>query len=165
MFYFSEYHSPAFRAHLSSHRIMLEEFYKQVFAEVQKITDLHVQMTQTFLGESTRVTQQLLSSRTSGEALSILAGQIQPAVERLRAYPRHMVDIGTQAQLDLTKSAQSHIPQATRTAQELADEVGRLAAEEAEKVAKRQMEALQTLTAPLHNVHPKGNGGRGAAKH
>jgi uncharacterized protein YhaN len=79
----------------------------------------------------------------------VIAGQAQPNAEKVRAYQQHLIDIAANTQVDLIKSAESHIPEASRTAQDLAKEVARKAAEETEQVTQRQKNAMEKLTTPI----------------
>jgi len=100
-----------------------------------------------------------MSAKNPSEALSLIAGQAQPSAEKVRAYQQHLADIAAGTQVDLAKTAETHIPQASRTAQELAREVAQKASEETQKVSQRQQAAMEKLTTPI-NKRP--DGGKGA---
>jgi hypothetical protein len=67
----------------------------------------------------------------------------------VRAYQQHIIDIAANTQVDLISAAESHIPEASRTAQDVAKEVARRAAEETEQVTQRQKSAMEKLTTPI----------------
>jgi hypothetical protein len=83
------------------------------------------------------------------EAISIAASQAQPAAEKVRAYQQHLTNIAARTQVDLAKTAESHVPNTSRTAAAVADEVARKATEETEKATLRQKAAMEKLTNPL----------------
>jgi len=141
--------SPAAQAYLESQFSMFADLSKQVFNAVQKINELNIQVAQTVMEESISNTKQILSAKDPQEALSVIAGQAQPNAEKLRAYQQHLADIAVGTQVNLAKTAETHIPQTSRTAQDLASEVARRASEETEKATQRQKAAMEKLTTPL----------------
>jgi phasin family protein len=161
MFDFSQTNSPAAKAHLESQFSMLTDLSKQVFSAVQKINELNIQVAQTVLEEMVTNTKQILSAKDPHEALSVIAGQAQPNAEKMRAYQQHLTDIAAGTQVNLAKTAETHIPQTARTAQELASEVARKASEDTEKATQRQKAAMEKLTTPIGKPS---DGGKGAAQ-
>jgi phasin family protein len=149
MFNFSQTDSPAAKAHFQSQYSMLTALSKQMFTAVQQVNELNIQVAQTLLEETLTGAQQVLSAQDPHEALSIIAGQTQPNVEKMRAYQQHLRDIAAGTQVELAKTAEAYIPQTTRTAEELAGEVARRASEETEKAAQRQKAAMEKLVTPV----------------
>jgi phasin family protein len=149
MFNFTQKDSPAANAHVQSQMSMFSDLTKQFFNAAQKVNELNIQVTQTLIDEALSNTQQVMSAKDPTEVLSVIAGQAQPNAEKVRAYQQHLIDIAANTQVDLIKSAESHIPEASRTAQDLAKEVARKAAEETEQVTQRQKNAMEKLTTPI----------------
>jgi phasin family protein len=111
-------------------------------------------MEETFSGA-----QQVLSAKDPHEALSIIAGQTQPNIEKVRAYQQHLRDIAAGTQVELVKTAEVYIPQTARTAEELAGEVARRASEETEKATQRQRATMEKLVTPVkRSAEPSGKG-------
>ena len=158
MFNFSQADSPAARAHLDSQFSMLADLSKQVFNAMQRINELNIQVTQTIMEETLANTKQVLAANGPTEALSVIAGQAQPNAEKLRAYQQRLTDIAAGTQLNLAKTAEVHVPQTARTAQDLAGEVARRASEDTEKVTQRQKAAMEKLTTPLGKPAEPGKG-------
>jgi phasin family protein len=156
MFDFAQTSSPAAKAHLESQFSMFSDLSKQMFGAVQKINELNIQVAQTVMEESISSAQQILSARDPSEALSVIAGQAQPGAEKVRAYQQHLADITAGTQVELAKTAESHIPQASRTAQNLAREVAQKASEETQKVSQRQQAAMEKLTTPINKRQDSG---------
>jgi phasin family protein len=159
MFNFPQVNSPAAKAHLESQFSMITDLMKQVFNAVQKINELNIQVAQTVMEEAITNTKQILSAADPNEALSVIAGQAQPNAEKLRAYQQHLTDIAAGTQVSLAKTAETHIPQTSRTAQELAGEVARKASEDTEKATQRQKAAMEKLTTPIGKSSDAGKGG------
>jgi phasin family protein len=149
MFTFSPTDSPAARAHFQSQYSMLTAMSNQMFNAVQKINELNIQVAQTLMEETFSGAQQVLSAKDPHEALSIIAGQTQPNIEKVRAYQQHLRDIAAGTQVELVKTAEVYIPQTARTAEELAGEVARRASEETEKATQRQRATMEKLVTPV----------------
>jgi phasin family protein len=149
MFNFTQKESPAVSAHMQSQLSMFSDMTKQFFNAAQRVNELNIQVSQALIDEAMSNTQQFITAKDPTEALSVIAGQAQPNAEKIRAYQQHLIDIAANAQVDLIKSAESHIPEASRTAQDLAKEVARKAQEETEQVTQRQKSAMEKLTTPI----------------
>ena len=158
MFEFAQTTSPAAKAHLESQFSMFSDLSRQMFGAVQKINELNIQLAQTVIEESLSSAQQVISAKDPTEALSVIAGQAQPCAERMRAYQQHLADISAGTQVDLAKAAETHIPEASRTAQELAREVAQKASEETQKLTQRQQAAMEKMKTPINmrQTSPKG---------
>jgi phasin family protein len=141
--------SPAANAYVQSQFSMFSDLTKQFFNAAQKVNELNIQVSQTLLDEALSNTQQVLSAKDPTEVLSVIAGQAHPNAEKVRAYQQHLTDIAANTQVDLIKSAETHIPEASRTAQDMAKEVQRQAAEQTEQVTQRQRSAMEKLTSPI----------------
>ena len=153
MFDFAQASSPAAKAHLQSQCSMASDLSKQMFKAVQKVNELNNQVAQTVMEESISSTQQMLTSRDASEVLFVVAGQAQPIAGKVRAYQQRLADIAAGTQVDLAKTAESHIAQTTRTAQELAQEVTQKASEETQRISQRQEAAMEKLVTPI-NTRP-----------
>jgi phasin family protein len=159
MFNFTQNNSPAVRAHVQSQLSMFSDLTRQFFNAAQKVNELNLQVSQTLMDEALTSTQQVLSAKDPTEMLSVIAGQAQPNAEKVRAYQQHILDIAASTQIDLINAAESHIPEASRTAQDVAKEVARQAAEETEKVTQRQKSAMEKLTTPIMARQEAAKGG------
>jgi len=149
MFLFNQPLPPSAKAHLESQFTFVSELSKQLFTTVQKINDLNISIAQNVLQDTLNSTREVASAQNPYEALSIAAGQVQPAAERLRAYQQHLTNIAANTQVDLAKTAEVHVPATSRTASALADEVARRANEETQKATQRQKAALEKIAAPI----------------
>jgi phasin family protein len=159
MMSFTQSITPASKAHLEAQYSLMSDMSQKLFDTVQKINELNIQVAKTVLEESLNNVQQVLVAKDPYEALSIAASQAQPAAEKVRAYQQHLTNIAARTQVDLAKTAESHVPNTTRTAAAVADEVARKASEETEKATQRQKAAMERLTNPII----KSPDGKGAA--
>jgi phasin family protein len=142
--------TPAAKSHMQAQLSMFTDLSKNIFNSAQRINDLNIQVAQTVMEESVKSAHELLAAQDPAEFLSIAAAQAQPNAEKVRAYQQHLTDIAAGTQVDLAKTAETHVPETTRTAAALADEVARKAAEETEKVSQRQREAIDKLSNPIN---------------
>lgn len=159
MMTFSQPITPAVKAHIDAQCSLLNAMSQKVFENMQKINELNVQVAKTLLEESLNTTQQVMVANTPYEALSVAAAQAQPNTEKLRAYQQHVANIVARIQVDLAKTAESHVPNTSRTAAAVADEVARKASEETEKATQRQKAAIEKLGTPI-NVASDANKGQ-----
>jgi phasin family protein len=134
---FSQAMTPAVRAHMESQFSLFTDMSKNLFNTMQKIK------------ESMSSAHQVLVAKDPIEALTIATAQAQPAAEKVRAYQQHLTSIAAGTQVDLARTAETHVPQTTRTATAVADEVAQRGAEETEKSRQRQKAAMDKLTNPI----------------
>jgi phasin family protein len=158
MFEFSQTNSPAAKAHLEAQFAMFSDLSKQIFGAAQRLNELNIQVAQTLMEESLSGAQQILSAKDPTEALSVIAGQAQPHAEKVRAYQQHLADISAGTQVELAKTVENHVPQTSRTAQELAREVAQKASEETQKVTQRQQAAMEKMKTPINKRQESGKG-------
>lgn len=152
---FSQSMTPAVRAHMEAQFSLFTDMSKNLFNTVQKINELNIQTAQTVMEESITSAHQVLVAKDPIEAMSIATAQAQPTAEKVRAYQQHLTSIAAGTQVDLAKTAESHVPQTSRTAAAIADELAQKAAEETEKSRQRQKAAMDKLTNPI-NRQPDG---------
>jgi len=141
--------SPAVKSQLDAQFAFFSDLSKKMFEGVQKINELNVQVANTVLEESLSSTRQLLLSAGSNEAISIVAGQTQPAAEKIRAYRQHVSNILVETQASVAQTFESHMPKTARAAEAVVKEVAQKASEETAKVTQRQQEAMAKLTTPI----------------
>lgn len=150
MMTFSQPITPAVKAHIDAQCSLWSAMSQKIFENLQKINELNVQVAKTLLEESLQATQQVMVANSPYEAFSVAAAQAQPNTEKVRAYQQHIANIAARIQVDLAKTAESHIPNTSRTAAAVADEVARKASEETEKATQRQKAAIEKLGTPIN---------------
>ncbi len=144
------------KAHMEAQCSLLNDMSQRIFETAQKINELNIQVAKTVMEESLTSMQQVMVAKDPYEALSIAAAQAQPTAEKIRAYQQHLTNIAARTQVDLAKTAESHVPNTSRTAAAFADEVARRATEETEKATLRQKAAMEKLTNPIARPSPDG---------
>ncbi|MYM22368.1 TIGR01841 family phasin [Duganella sp. FT135W] len=166
MYPFSQSVTPAAKTHLEAQLSFFNDLSKSLFRTVQQYSDLNIQLAQTLLEESTQVGQQVITAHRPTEALSVAAAHAQPTAEKLRAYQQHLSRIAADTHVDLSKVAEEHVQETSRTAKALADEVARVTTEETEKTLRNHKDAVDRFTDPFSFSkddarQSRGNEGRG----
>jgi phasin family protein len=170
MFLFSQSVTPAIRSHLDAQVAFLNDMSKSWSRSIQNIVEANIQLSQTLLEESNIASHQLLTTNHPSEILSTAASRAQPAADKLRAYQQHLSRVVADTQVDMARVAEQHVPETSRTAKTLADEVARAASEETQNSLRTQQDTLKNFRDPFQhaggssNVH-RGNlqsGGNGA---
>ena len=141
---------PALKSHLEAQFSFLADMSKKMFDGVQRIGQLNVQVAQTVMEEAINSTHQLIESNTPTEYLSLAASQVQPIAEKIRSYQQHLSNFGAGVQVELSKTAEQHVPETSRTAAAVAEEVVRHAEEETDKVTQRQKAVFDRLAKPIN---------------
>lgn len=148
MFSFSPLaHPPAITSHLDTQMAFFADFSQKMIDGFQKINALNVQVAKTLLNESAATSRQLLSLKNQSEALSMIAGQSQPALGKMRAYQAHVRQICADTQADVTKSFQAYMPELTRAAEAVVKDVSQKAVEHARTASQAQQDVVEKATA------------------
>lgn len=137
--------SPAVKQHMEVQLSFLNDMSKKMFDFTQKIIELNIHLTHEVLEEVSNGNHQLLQAKDASEFASTAVTQIHPTTEKLRNYQQSLSSLVAGTQVELTKTAESHLPEATRTAAAVADEIARTATEETEKASQRQRAALEKM--------------------
>ena len=162
MFYDSQTNTPAFKAHFDAQTQLFADMSRKFFDTAQKIGELNIQAAKTLMDESLGSAQQMMTAKDPYEVLSVAATQTQPIAEKVRAYQQHLTNIAAQSQVEMAKSAETHVPNTARTASAVADEIANKAKEETEKATQRQKAAVEKMSASVQrSVSSNANTGNG----
>lgn len=126
MYPFSQTVSPAAKTHLEARLSIFNQLSTSLFHTVQQYSELNIQLAQTLLEEATLAWQQIFSAQRPTEALEAAAARAQPTAEKLRAYQQHLSRIAAGIHVDLSRVAEEHVQETSRTARALADEVAKV---------------------------------------
>ena len=142
--------SPALKSHLETQLNFASELSRKMVDTAQQMSELHLRLVQDLFQEWSRASQQLLCARDAGEFMSLAAAQLQPGSDKLRQYQQQLGNLVAHANVEMNRTAETHIPEASRTAVAFADEVVRKTAEETEKATQRQRELIEKMHAGGH---------------
>jgi phasin family protein len=151
MYPFSQTVTPAAKHHIEAQLSFFNDMSRSLFRTVQKYSDLNIQLAQTLLEEGTQAGQQFITAHRPTEALAAAAAHAQPTAEKLRAYQQHLSRIAADTHVDLSKVAEEHVQETSRTAKALADEVARVTSEETEKTLRSHQDAVNKFTDPFRS--------------
>ncbi|HEV7817030.1 MAG TPA: TIGR01841 family phasin [Janthinobacterium sp.] len=146
---FNQRIKPATEAHVNAQFSFLEDMSKTLFQSFQKISELNLQLTQSFIAESTQFGRDIVSAEKPTEMLSATTAQTQPTAEKLREYKDSLARISAEAQAELTRCAERHVPETSRTAKALAEEFVRISAEETQKAMQGSQDAMRRGAAAM----------------
>ncbi|MTV36692.1 phasin family protein [Duganella radicis] len=149
MYPFSQTVTPAAKTHMEAQLSFFNDMSKSMFRTVQQYSDLNIQLAQTLLEETTQASQQVITAHRPTEAIAAAAAHAQPTAEKLRAYQQHLSRIAADTQVDLSKVAEEHVQETSRTAKALADEVARVTSEETEKTLRSHQDAVERFSDPF----------------
>ncbi|MCM2569170.1 phasin family protein [Janthinobacterium kumbetense] len=148
--------SPALKSHLEAQCNFATELSRKLVDTAQQLSELHLRLAQDLLQEWSSASQQLLCARDTGEFMSLAAAQLQPSSNKLQQYQQQLGNLVANANVEMNRTAENHLPEARRTAVAFADEVVRKTAEETEKATQRQREMIERM----HATAPSNGAGR-----
>lgn len=143
MLRFSQPITPAVQDYMNAQVALLADMTERTFQSVQKINELNIQVAQSMLEDTLKSVQQVMTAQDPVEAVSIAASQAQPAANKLREYQQGLTSIAAGVQVELARAAESHVPNTSRTAAAVADEVARNMKDQTEQVVARQKEVME----------------------
>ena len=156
MYPYSRSVTPAAKNHLEAQLAFFNGLSKSLFQSAQQLNDLHMQLAQGLLEESTVASQNLLTLERAEDVFQVAAASGQPAAEQLRKYQQQLSRLAADTQVELANVAEQHVNETSRTAKALAEEVARTASEETEKNVRKQQEAMQRIAEPFQAYHQNG---------
>lgn len=99
-----------------------------------KVVDLNMSAAKAAMEESSVIAKQLFASKTPQEAMQLLAALPQPNATKATAFTRHLADITSAAQAELTRVTQEQVEETLRKFVALVDEAGKNAPAGSENV-------------------------------
>lgn len=141
--------SPALKSHLQAQLHFAADLSRKFVDTAQQVSELNLRLSQEMLEEFNKTHQQVLSARAPGEFLALAVGQMRPGGDKLQHYQQQLSRVIANANVELNRTAETHIPETSRTAAAFADEVVRKAAEETEKASQRQRDLIEKMHASV----------------
>lgn len=137
--------SPALQAHLDAQLDFVTELSRKMFDTALRVNELNMRLAQELLEEVATANHHMLTARGGSEAMSLAASHLQPGSDKLRQYQQKLSHLMADANVEINRTAENHLPEASRTAVAFADELVRKTAEETEKAAQRQREMIDKM--------------------
>lgn len=87
---------------------------QKAFQGLEKLVELNLQVARTSIDEAAQHTTALLSVKDAQELLALQANLLQPAAEKAAAYGRHVYDIASATQAEVSKLAEAQLSDAQK---------------------------------------------------
>lgn len=127
MFPIQQQITAATRSHLDTQLAFFSDFGQTAMESIEKLVQLNIAAARASLEESSAAAVKMLAARDPNELLSIVRAQGGPNFGKAIAYGNHVINIATNAQSEITRSAEAQIAAAGRQASEMVEEAARSA--------------------------------------
>ncbi|TFW26518.1 phasin family protein [Massilia arenosa] len=137
--------TPALQSHLNAQVSLLTELTNKVYDAAQRMTEMNLRFAQQCIQDCVNASRHMLSATDPVEFGTAAMACAMPASEHVRSYQQQLMGVLTGAQVELTRTAEQHMPEASRTATAVADEVVRRSTEATEKIAAEHRQAMERM--------------------
>lgn len=138
--------TPALQSHLDAQVALLTDLAGKMYDAVHRITELNLRLAQQLIDDGMAASRQMMASTDPVECAAAAMACGVPASEHMRGYQQQLLNILAGTQVELTRTAEQHIPEASRTASAMADEVVRRGSQATEKLASEHRSALERMS-------------------
>ncbi len=149
---FAEALSPAFKAHCDVLINFYTDLARRALESLQSISEVNLRLAREAMAELGEASQRMLAAANPAEQLASARSNVGSTA--LRNYQQGLADALARANHSLAQSAEAHLPNVSRTANALADDMVRKANEEGAKAAERQRQTLERMG--LHGANGQG---------
>lgn len=125
MFSMQDQFSAATKANFEAQFALMTALTSKAFEGVEKLIDLNLTVAKTSLEETNATAKQLLAAKDPQEFFSLAAAQAQPNAEKAAAYARHIANIASSTQAEITKTAETQMAETSRKVAALVDDVAK----------------------------------------
>jgi phasin family protein len=116
--------NPALRAQLQSQLDFMNEFSTRALDMLRQVSDINLKLARQTIEASIYASREMMNGDPMQLGQTVMK-QLQPTAERMRSYQQHLISVLAGAQADLTQSAETRIPEASRRATAAADDMAR----------------------------------------
>ena len=113
---------------LESQKVALESlmtFQTSVFAGFEKLVDLNLKVMKASIEESSQKAHDAMGIKDAQEVVALSSSMVQPSAEKAMAYSRHVYDIVTGVQADLSKLAEGKLAESQKSMHEAVEQFTR----------------------------------------
>jgi phasin family protein len=125
----------------------------KAFEGIEKLIELNLQVVKSTLAESQENAQRALSVKDPQELLSLQASLTQPVAEKILSYGRHVYEITSAMQAELTKVAETQYEEQNRKVQALVENVAKNAPAGSETAVAVMKSAITAANTTYETVH------------
>ena len=93
-----------------------------VFTGFEKLVDLNLKVIKATLDEVSETSQKVTAVKDVQEAAALTQGMVQPSAEKAMAYSKHVYDIISAVQADLSKLSESHVAEGQKHVHDAIDQ-------------------------------------------
>ena len=117
--------NPTLRSHFDTQVNFFTELAQRSVDSARQLSELNLRLAQQLMDESIATSRQMLSSPDPLQAGNVALRGMEPVARHLRQYQQQLVSLLSGAQVALTHTAETHIPEAGRSVAALADDMAR----------------------------------------
>ena len=124
----------------------------KAFEGVEKLIELNLQVVKSTLTESQENAQRLLSVKDAQELIALQASLSQPVAEKVLSYSRHLYEIASSTQAEVTKVAEAQLAEGSHNMQALFDNLAKNAPAGSESAVALAKSALSAANSAFDSV-------------
>jgi phasin family protein len=124
----------------------------KAFEGVEKLVELNLQVAKAALGEAADTAKAAMSVKDAQELLALQAGLLQPSAEKAAAYSRHLYEIATATNAEVTRVAEAQMADAQKKFAGLVDSAVKNAPAGTENAVALVKSALAAATNAYESV-------------
>jgi phasin family protein len=117
--------NPALRGHLESQVNFLTELTQKTYDSIRKLSELNMHLAQQMIEDSMNMGRSMMQCSDPFQMTSTAMNGLQPATEHLRTYQQQLMGVLAGAQVDLSRTAEAGLSEASRNASAMADQMVR----------------------------------------
>lgn len=137
--------APAFQSQLKAQQEFYADLSRKMFQAAQQVSQLNLQLAQDLAEDMSNTGHQIMQAQGAAEVASAAAAQAYPITEKLRNYRQNLTSVVAGTSAELTKTAESHLPEISSKAAEVANEVTKRASDEIDKASQRSRETVEKM--------------------
>ncbi len=140
---------------LANQKVSLDNFLaiqNTFFSGFEKLVDLNLKVIKASMDEVAQKSQQAVEVKDSQEALSCTSALVQPNAEKALAYSKHVYDIVSGVQADLSKLTEDQLSQGQQQISEAIDQLAKNAPTGSEGAVALLKSSLATANSAYDSV-------------
>lgn len=122
------------------------------FGGFEKLVDLNLKVIKATMDELAQKSQQAIEVKDAQEALAFTTTLVQPSAEKALAYSKHVYDIMSGVQVDLSKLSEEQIAQSQQQVSEVIDQISKNAPTGSEGAVALLKSSLATANSAYESV-------------
>jgi phasin family protein len=124
-----------------------------VFSGFEKLVDLNLKVMKATMDEASQKTQEAMGVKDAQEAVAMTSSMIQPSTEKAVAYSKHVYDIVSGVQSDLSKLAEGRVAESQKHLSQAVDQFSRNAPTGTEGTISMIKSSLAQATAAYESMN------------